>query len=126
MCVAVDKELIVAGFLNQQADNASFTIDDIMEYVRMLWNAGCGPIRLNFSRQDLADFLARCYPIVTTLPDSYQMNSDAIEVSSDDIDTYGKYNAKSFSLFDKLNARRNTPDSLLDAMGYYFLHTCQQ
>lgn len=50
MCIAVDKELIITGFLNQLSKEESFTIDDVMEYVRMLWNAGCGPIRLNFSR----------------------------------------------------------------------------
>lgn len=123
MCVAIDKELVVVGFLNQQAGNESFTIDDVMEYVRMLWNAGCGPIRLNFSRQELVDFLAVCSPLINMSADSYQMDHSAITISSDDISQYGnEYNAWSYKLFTILCARRNTPNHLLDAMGYRFLH----
>ena len=46
MCIAVEKEWIVAGFVNTHADGLEFTLDDIYDYILSLWNTGCGPVRL--------------------------------------------------------------------------------
>lgn len=125
MCVAVEKELVMAGFLNQQADKDVFTVDDIMEYVRMLWNAGCGPIRLNFSRQELADFLLNCSLVKNAEDFSYTINPDGLHITNEEIASHGnKGNAISYKIFDSLNAQRNVPYELLDQMGYRFLYRC--
>ena len=53
MSVAVDKEQVVAGFVNRNNDKLEFTLDDVYSYILSLWNAGCGPVRLNFTRQEM-------------------------------------------------------------------------
>ena len=53
MSVAVDKEQVIAGFININEDGLEFSVEDIYDYITSLWNAGCGPVRINFKKNEL-------------------------------------------------------------------------
>ena len=128
MCVAVEKEQVVAGFVNRNNDGLEFTLLDIDDYILSLWNAGCGPIRLNFKRQELLNYLNQCDGVCLQItPCGYridksllsaEMTPEESEFLNDDEEL-----AKSFDLFCRLQVDLRTPSSLLDAMGYRFLHS---
>lgn len=121
MCVALDKELAVAGYLNTRPIEESFTVENIMHYVDSLWNAGCGPIRLNFTVPELQRFLESSSPVIQKKGDAFHLNTDSLQV-----DGFVREALKndryilSFALFSKLKAIINVPRILLDEMGYGF------
>lgn len=60
MCIALEKEIAVAGLLNRKIrsattsrDNLYISAEDVFAFSKSLWDAGCGPIVLNFDRSDL-------------------------------------------------------------------------
>ena len=129
MSVAVEKEQVVAGFINTNKDGIEFTLDDIYNYIETLWNAGCGPIILNFTRSEMQYFLDRCRGIVLS-SDRYfnKWKIDKSVLSEHMTPEEGKFLhnnkelAKSFDLFCKLQVDLRTPSGLLDAMGYRFIY----
>lgn len=127
MCIAIEKEQVVAGFVNQNSDGTEFTIDQVNDYIMSLWNAGCGPIRLNFTQQELRDFLESCRGIClsSTHPgyviDKSNLSSDMTEQERKALRNDKKL-ADSFALFCKLRVDLRTPDRLLDFMGFRFMY----
>lgn len=127
MCVAIEKEQVVAGYVNRHDDGWEFTLDDINQYIVSLWNAGCGPIRLNFTQQELESYLDRCDGICLTktaggyMVDKTNLNIELTpeerEILCDDEEL-----TKSYALFCKLHVDLRTPDGLLDAMGFRFMY----
>ena len=63
MCVALDMKTAFAGFLNEKIENdqqnsfVTFTPDNLSEYTKKLWNAGCGPVIEDYSRRELLYYL---------------------------------------------------------------------
>lgn len=122
MCVALDKGIVVAGYVKKYS-NRSFSPEDIIQYTRSLWNAGCGPVILNFTKQDLDSFLSSLDPIIQRRGDKYQANIEKIDVEEDLLRYFKNHeNARYFKLFCILNARFNTPKPIINAMGYDFLY----
>ena len=128
MCFAVDKEHVVAGYINVNNDGKCFDVDCVMNYVNTLWNSGCGPIRLNFSRDELRTYLDSCNGIGMRgeygqyVIDKSTLNS---KMTAEERELFGgqaEY-ARSFDLFCKLQVNLRTPECVLDAMGYDFLCT---
>ena len=127
MCVAIEKEQAVAGYVNQHADGAEFTIQQVNDYIMSLWNAGCGPVRLNFTQQELKDYLDSCRGIClsSTRPGyvidksglNFIMTPEECRFLNNDVRL-----AQSFALFCKLRVDLKTPDRLLDAMGFRFMY----
>ena len=127
MCVALEKEQVVAGYVNRHADGLEFTIHQVNDYIMSLWNAGCGPIRLNFTQQELRDYLDSCRGIClsSTQPGyvidksglSFVMTSEERIFLNNDMKL-----AESFALFCRLQVDLNMPDRLLDAMGFRFMY----
>lgn len=128
MCVALNKEQVVAGFINRNEDGMCFTLQDIYDYTSSLWNAGCGPIRLNFKRQEMKNYLDMCNNIcLRRTPQGYTIykgdlrstftSPEEKEFLHDDEEL-----AKSFDLFCRLQVDFRTPRNLLDAMGFRFIH----
>lgn len=122
MCVAVDKELIVAGFVSRRLERIDFSVDDVMDYSHTLWNAGCGPIRLNFTESELEDYLESCGPVIEKDGNHFVFSPDYLAVDREIADYVGEQNAKRFSLLDSLDARvNNVSYFLLSTMGYQFI-----
>ena len=123
MCIAIEKEQVVAGFINRNEDGLEFTLSDIDDYILSLWNAGCGPIRLNFKRQELRNYLDQCDGVCLRItPRGYRIDksllSDEMTLEESEFLYNDKELAKSFDLFCRLQVDLRTPSSLLDAMGY--------
>lgn len=128
MCVAIEKEQAVAGYVNQHANGLEFTIEQVNEYIRSLWNAGCGPIRLNFTQQELKDYLDSCRGIcLSSTHSGYVIDKSGLNfIMTPEERKYLKNDpkrAQSFALFCKLRVDVKTPDHLLDAMGFRFMYT---
>lgn len=127
MCVAIEKEQVVAGYVNQNADGLEFTIQQVNDYIMSLWNVGCGPIRLNFTQQELRDYLDSCRGIClsSTQPgyviDKSGLRFDMTPAECSFLNDDAKL-AESFALFCRLQVDLNTPDRLLDAMGFRFMY----
>lgn len=127
MCVTIEKEQAVAGYVNQHEDGQKFTIKDLNNYVMSLWNVGCGPIRLNFTQRELKEYLELCRKIclrdhceeyvIDKVKLVSDMTKDEYNFWKDDTDR-----ARSFALFCKLQVDVKTPDYLLDAMGFRFMY----
>ena len=127
MCVAIDKEQVVAGFINQNKDGLDFTLHDIYDYISSLWNAGCGPIRLNFKRQELQNYLESCNGICLRItPQGYKIDKSLLSEEMTPEEKEFLHNnkdlAKSFDLFCRLQVDLRTPRHLLDAMGFRFIY----
>lgn len=127
MCVAIEKEQAVAGYINLHEDEKHFTIEDVNDYVRSLWNAGCGPIRLNYTQQELRKYLDRCNGVcLSKTSEGYIIDKSGLRIQMTPAEREFLQNdenrAISFSLFCKLQIDMRTPDDLLDAMGYRFMH----
>lgn len=127
MCVAIEKEQAVAGFVNTNADGTEFTIDQVNDYIKSLWNAGCGPIRLNFTQRELRAYLESCRGLClsSTYP-GYVIDKSGLglDLTKKELDALGndKNKAQSFAMFCKLRVDPKTPDQLLDAMGFRFMY----
>ena len=128
MSVAVDKEQVIAGFININEDGLKFSVEDVYDYITSLWNAGCGPVRINFKKNELINYINRCNGIClrkigfqcwridkSLLSD--QMSPEEREFLNDN-----KELAKSFDLFCRLQVDLRTPNYLLDAMGFKFVY----
>lgn len=127
MCVAVETEQVVAGYVNRNRNGTEFNLDDIENYIGTLWNAGCGPIRLNFTRDEMSRFLDACDGIclrktVTGWQIDKELLSDEMSPKERELMHGDKELAKSFDLFCRLQVDFRTPYRLLDAMGYRFLY----
>ena len=128
MSIAVEAEQVVAGFINTTPDKTNFTLEDIYDYIGVLWNAGCGPVRLNFTRNEMIHFLDSCDGICLRKTSNgwcidKSLLSDAISENEKNFLRNNKELAKSFDLFCRLQVDFRTPYRLLDAMGYQFLYT---
>lgn len=128
MSVAIDTEQVIAGFVNINKDGLEFSVEDIYDYITSLWNAGCGPLRINFKKDELINYINRCNGIclrkigfqcwrIDKLLLSDQMSPEEREFLNDN-----KELAKSFDLFCRLQVDLRTPKYLLDAMGFKFLY----
>lgn len=128
MCVALDREQAVAGYINTHPDGHEFTIENVNEYIMSLWNAGCGPVRLNFTQPELKSCLDACrgiclsstapfYKIDKTLLDADNLTEAERAALGNDRDTI-----RSFVLFCRLHVDTRTPDRLLEAMGFKFMY----
>ena len=129
MCIAVEKEEVVAGFINNREDGLVFSVDDVYEYIRSLWNAGCGPVVLNFKRIELIYFLDDCDGVCLRKAagiDRWQIDKSLLnhEMTPDEYDfCYGdKELAKKFDLFCKLQIDPCLCGNMLDALGFRFIH----
>lgn len=127
MSVAVEAEQVVAGYVNTHEDGAEFSIEDIYDYILSLWNAGCGPIRLNFTKQDMARFLDSCRGVCLN-ENSFGYTIDKsllrFEITPEEkafLQNDAK-RAQSFALFCKLQVDLRTPNRLLDVMGFRFMY----
>jgi len=126
MAAAVDVELVVCGYINTHKDGTTFDIEDVYNYIGRLWNAGCGPIRLNFTRDQMYRYLDKCEGIcLDKTYNGYRINksylSDAMTTEEAKLFHNSKELAKSFDLWCRLQVDLRTPSRLLDAMGYHFL-----
>ena len=128
MSVAIDTEQVIAGFVNINKDGLEFSVEDIYDYIKSLWNAGCGPVRINFKKNELIRYINRCNGIClrkvglqrwkidkSLLSD--QMSPEEREFLNDN-----KELAKSFDLFCRLQVDLLTPSYILAAMGFKFLY----
>lgn len=129
MCIAVEKEQVVAGFVNTHEDGLVFTTEDIYTYTRSLFNAGCGIVRLNYFRWEMEDFLNHCRGICLSnelLLDRWKIDksflSDYMTPEEHKFLHGDKELAKKFHLFCMLRVDVKTPDLLLDAMGFRFMY----
>lgn len=127
MAYCLDKEQAVAGYVNTHKDGFVFNIHDVNEYVRSLWNAGCGPIRLNYTQQELSEYLNRCCGVCLRLhPNGYIIDKTPLQIDPTDAEYqffHGDHDLTvGFALFCKLQVDMRTPDYLLDAMGFRFMH----
>lgn len=128
MCLIVEKENVVAGFINTNKDGFEFTLKNIDAYILSLWNIGCGPLRLNFYQRELVNYLNRCKGVcldITT--DGWRINKSYLcdkFLSSTEREflNNNKQLAKSLDLFCRLQIDMRTPRLFLDAMGYRFLY----
>ena len=129
MSVAIDTEQVIAGFVNINKDGLEFSVEDIYDYITSLWNAGCGPLRINFKKDELINYINRCNGIclrkigfqcwrIDKLLLSDQMSPEEREFLNDN-----KELAKSFDLFCRLQVDLRTPKYLLDAMGFKFVYS---
>lgn len=127
-CVALDVEQAVAGFINTRPDGQEFTVANVNDYIMSLWNAGCGPIRLNFTQPELRTFLDKCCNLcLSKTADGYVIEKRRIntgELTQRERRTLGgdEQRAQAFVLFCKLHVDMKTPDRLLDAMGFRFMY----
>lgn len=129
MAVAVEVEQVVAGFINTRDDCVKFTLEDVNDYIMSLWNAGCGPIRLNFTQSELYNYLEACRGtcLHKTWP-GFKIDKSLLDVGTltdqekDFLDNDLR-KERAFILFCKLHVSLNTPDRLLDAMGFRFMYT---
>ena len=127
MSFAIDKEQAVAGFINRNSDGMEFMLDDVYDYVTSLWNAGCGPIRFNFKRNELINYLKSCENICLRItPKGYKidksfLSNDMTQEEKEFLHDNEEL-AKSFDLFCKLQVDIKTPSRILDAMGYRFIY----
>ncbi len=127
VCVAIEKEQAVAGYINRHGDGVAFTVDDVNKYVLSLWNAGCGPIRLNYTQQELRDYLDCCEGVcLLNTPQGYVIDKSGLHIDMTEEEREFLYDnvelATSFALFCKLQVDMRTPEGLLDAMGFRFMY----
>ena len=128
MSVALEVEQAVAGFVNTSPDGRQFAIDDVNKYIMSLWNAGCGPVRLNFTQPELHSFLDKCCDIcLVKTATGYKVEKSKIDIgrlTQQEWEVLGgdERRARSFVLFCDLRVDLKTPDLLLDAMGFRFMH----
>lgn len=127
-CVALDVEQAVAGFINTSPDGREFTVANVNDYIMSLWNAGCGPIRLNFTQPQLRDFLGKCCNVCLDRTvagykiDKSRLNTSGLTQREREELGGGEQRAQSFILFCTLRVDLKTPDRLLDAMGFRFIY----
>lgn len=120
MSVALDIKTAFAGFLNDKIMAETliiFSPDDIEHYVRRLWNAGCGPVIEDYSRQELIYYLDN--NCVKMPYGRYCISLDEFKgdaVLSEELGS--ELAAKRFSLFYDIGARINYPYLLLKYMGF--------
>ena len=128
MSVALEVEQAVAGFVNTSPDGRQFVIEDVNTYIMSLWNAGCGPVRLNFTQPELHSFLDKCCDIcLVKTATGYKVEKSKIDIgrlTQQEWEVLGgdERRARSFVLFCDLRVDLKTPDLLLDAMGFRFMH----
>lgn len=127
MCIAIEKEQVVAGFVNRNKDGAEFTMRDIDDYIRSLWNAGCGPVRVNFTDREMRDYLDRCDGVCLRItPRGYRIDKSLLssEMTQEEREFLqgDPELARSLDLFCRLQVDLRTPNSLLDAMGFRFMY----
>lgn len=128
MSVALEVEQAVAGFVNTSPDGRQFAIEDVNTYIMSLWNAGCGPVRLNFTQPELHSFLDKCCDIcLVKTATGYKVEKSKIDIgrlTQQEREVLGgnERRARSFVLFCDLRVDLKTPDLLLDAMGFRFMH----
>lgn len=128
MSVALEVEQAVAGFVNTSPDGRQFAIEDVNTYIMSLWNAGCGPVRLNFTQPELHSFLDKCCDIcLVKTATGYKVEKSKIDIgrlTQQEWEVLGgdERRARSFILLCDLRVDLKTPDLLLDAMGFRFMH----
>lgn len=128
MSYAIDKQQVIAGYVNTHKTGTEFTLDDIYEYTRLLWNAGVGPIRLNYTRLEMKCFLNQCVGVFLRRTangwkiDKSLLKDTFTQKEKEFFKTDSKELARSFDLFCKLQVDMRTPDLLLDAMGYHYIY----
>lgn len=128
MSVALEIEQAVAGFINTSPDKMVFTIEDVNSYIMSLWNAGCGPVRLNFTQLELHNFLDKCCKIcLDKVIAGYIITKSKLDISKltqAELKILGnnESRARSFILFCALRVDLKTPDRLLDTMGFRFMY----
>lgn len=128
MSVALEVEQAVAGFVNTSPDGRQFAIEDVNVYIMSLWNAGCGPVRLNFTQPELHSFLDKCCDIcLVKTATGYKVEKSKIDIerlTQREREALGgdEKRARSFVLFCDLRVDLKTPDRLLDAMGFRFMY----
>ena len=128
MSVAVDKEQVIAGFININEDGLKFSVEDVYDYITSLWNAGCGPLRINFKKDELINYINRCNGICLRKIGFQRWRIDKSLLSDQMSPEERKFLndneefAKSFDLFCRLQVDLRTPIYILDAMGFKFLY----
>ena len=128
MSVALEVEQAVAGFVNTSPDGRQFAIEDVNTYIMSLWNAGCGPVRLNFTQPELHSFLDKCCDIcLVKTATGYKVEKSKIDIgrlTQQEWEVLGgdERRARSFVLFCDLRVDLKSPGLLLDAMGFRFMH----
>lgn len=126
MRAAVGKEAVVAGYVNQHNNGEFLSADAIYAYLPSLRNAGCGPIRLDFTREDIERFLNQCVGIcLSRVPGGYVIDKSTILNGISIGDHKGllfmdRRQAESYALFHKLKVDERTPDGVKDVMGFEF------
>ena len=127
MCYAIEKEQAVAGYINRNADGMEFTLYDVYDYISSLWNAGCGPIRLNFKNNELRNYLDLCDGICLKItPKGYRIDKSLLSTEMSQEERVFLHNneelARSFDLFCRLQVDIRTPRHILNAMGFRFIY----
>lgn len=127
MAYAIDKNTVIAGFVNTHKDKTEFDLNDIYDYILSLWNAGVGPIRLNFTKIEMKYYLEACVGVcLQRTSDHYYIDksllNDKMSKKEANLLNNNKELAKSFDLWCRLQVDLRTPRMLLDAMGYKFLY----
>jgi len=127
MAYAIDKETVVCGFVNTHKDKTEFNLEDIYNYILSLWNAGVGPIRLNFTKFQMTQYLEACIGVCLTRSNNqYKIDksllNDRMSKEEAEFLHHNKDLAKSFDLWCRLQVDIRTPRMLMDAMGYKFLY----
>ncbi len=130
MCVAIDKELVVIGYINnhlEDNDNVSFDLDDIYAYIVTLWDVGCGPIRVNFTKSDMEDYLEQCvrsHILEKTGDDGrYVFRNHMTPRRAEFLEHYrNNLCAERYDIFCSFGGQLSARAELLKSMGYGFLY----
>lgn len=137
--VLVDKELVVAGFINTNKDGKEFNLHNIYQFMGSMVNAGCGLVRGNFEEYELIEYLDKCRGICLdegTPWGEWRINKRLLNDKCTEEEKkffedgiYGELDekrlkemARSFDLFCKLQVDLRTDDKLLDFCGYRWIY----
>lgn len=125
MSYAIEANTVLAGFINSNQNGTNFTINDIYNYITELWNAGIGPIRLNFTEHQLKSVLENNSWIIKNGYSYTIKKKDIIEKELTERERrLLKYNKKlyqSYMILCDLQFDIGVPSRLLDFMNFNFL-----
>lgn len=124
MALALDKEHLVVGFINRTKDQEQFSLEDVLNFINVLWNIGCGPVVPNFSKEELRDYLdTSCsFILKKSVDDNYYIDRSSIRPRSEVCLAFSDAEqAMRVELLLRLNGRINVSNKLLSVLGYGFL-----
>ena len=119
----IDKKTLLAGYLNSEMKDEPgqvvfLTVDNLMHYVKRLWNAGCGIIVEDFTRKEMEYYLDSLR-LCEKIGDSWRFPMDNFFADNEALlNQFSTMAARRVTLFIRLSAQLNYPYLLLSFMGF--------